>query len=312
MKNKTTTLTPAVEKILNNYGYESEGVLANLARMLMHGQLGGTGRMIVYPVDQGFEHGPARTFAPNPPSYDPLYLPRLAVAAGLNAYAGTPGQLMAAHTYAPQVPFIMKLNSASSLVTAKDNAITGTVDDALQLGCAAIGYTVYPGSEHYYTQVEKLVPIMHRARAVGLPTVLWSYPRGGNVSKDGETALDVVAYAARMAAEVGAHIIKVKLPTDLLDQPEAKKVYEAHAIPRATLAERVAHVVQCCFNGQRIVLFSGGATKGEDSVLDDARAIHTGGGNGSIIGRNATQRSEAEALKLLNDMVKIYKGTAAV
>jgi class I fructose-bisphosphate aldolase len=303
-------LTPAVEKILNNYAYESESVLANMARMLMHGQLGGTGRMIVYPVDQGFEHGPARTFAPNPASYDPLYFPRLAITAGLSAYAGTPGQLMAAHAYAAKVPFIMKLNSASSLVPTKDNAVTGTIEDAVKVGCAAIGYTVYPGSEHYYAQIEKLVPIMQRARAAGLPTVLWSYPRGGNVSKDGETALDVVAYAARMAAEVGAHIIKVKLPTDVIDQPEAKKVYESQAIPRTTLAERVAHVVQCCFNGQRIVLFSGGATKGEDSVLDDARAIHAGGGNGSIIGRNATQRTEAEALALLGQMVKIYKDQA--
>jgi len=300
--------SPAVKAILENYNGEKDEVLHNLSRIMMHGKLGGTGRMVIYPVDQGFEHGPARTYAVNPAAYNPDYFVKIAVKAGLNAYAAPYGQLAAISAeYRDKIPLIMKINSASSLVEAKDNAVTATIDDAARLGCAAIGYTVYPGSEHYYRQIEKLVLLMDEARAQGIATVLWSYPRGGTISKDGETALDIVAYSAHMAAQCGAHIIKVKLPSDHLEQPEAKKVYEAQNIARVTMAERVKHVVQCCFDGRRPVVFSGGVTKGEEGVLDDARAIMAGGGHGSILGRNVTQRPEAEALKLLEDVVKIYQ-----
>lgn len=301
-------MTARVEEILSWYANENDGVRENLRRLLLQGRLGGTGRLIVYPVDQGFEHGPARTFAPNPAAYDPDYFFELALKAGVSAYAGNPGQLNAAQPhYATQMPTIMKLNSASSLNEEKNNALTGSVADAVRLKCAAIGYTIYPGSPYYYAQLEQLVPLMAEARAAGLPTVLWSYPRGGKVTKEGETALDIVAYSAHMAAQTGAHIIKVKLPTDVLADSEAKKVYEEQRIPRASAAERVRHVVQCCFNGKRLVLFSGGPLKGEDAVLDDARAIHAGGGHGSIVGRNATQRPEAEALQLFDALVEIYR-----
>lgn len=297
-----------VEEIMSWYAHEPSGVRDNLRRILMQGKLGGTGRLVIYPVDQGFEHGPARTYAPNPPAYDPDYFFELSIKAGVSAYAATPGQLNAASAiYNNTMPTIMKINSAASTNPEKDNAVTATIDDAVRLGCAAVGYTIYPGSPRYYAQIEKLVPLMAEARKAGLPTVVWSYPRGGNISVAGETALDIVAYGAHMAAQLGAHIVKVKLPTDHIEDAEARKAYDKYDIPRATQAERVRHVVQSCFNGRRIVVFSGGPMKGEDSVLDDARAIRDGGGFGSIVGRNATQRPLTEALQLFEQLITIYR-----
>ncbi len=305
-------LSRRVREILSWYEGETPGTKANLARILMAGRLGGTGHMVILPVDQGFEHGPARSFAVNPPAYDPHYHYQLAIDAGLNAYAAPLGPLAAgADTFAGAIPTILKVNSANSLARQKENAdqaVTASVDDALRLGCAAIGFTMYPGSDAVYGQIEEFRELSAEAKAKGLAVVLWSYARGGNVTKEGETALDVIAYSAHMAALLGANIIKVKIPSDFLEQKEAQKVYEEKKIPRATAAERIRHVMQCCFDGKRIVVFSGGAAKGADSVFDDARAIYAGGGFGSIIGRNSFQRPREEALKLLDQIIEIYKG----
>jgi class I fructose-bisphosphate aldolase len=306
--------TKTVQNILSAYEGETPGVKANLARILMEGKLGGTGKMIILPVDQGFEHGPARSFAMNPDAYDPHYHYRMAIDAGLSAYAAPLGPLEAgADTFAGQIPTILKVNSANSLMSGtagKNQAVTAGVDDALRLGCAAIGFTIYPGSDMALDMFEEIREMRAEAAACGIATVIWSYPRGEALTKDGETALDVTAYAAHIAALLGAHIIKVKLPTAHLEQAEAKKVYEKEKIDGATMAARVRHVVQSCFGGRRIVVFSGGAAKGEDAVYDDARAIRDGGGNGSIIGRNSFQRPRAEALAMLGKLVEIYKGRA--
>ena len=306
--------TRTVQRILANYEGETPGVKANLCRMLMEGRLGGTGKMVILPVDQGFEHGPARSFAPNPAGYDPHYHYQLAIDAGLNAYAAPLGMLEAgADTYAGQIPTILKVNSSNSLLSGtagKDQAITASVDDALRLGCAAIGFTIYPGSDASLGMFEEISAMREEAARKGVATVIWSYPRGEGVTKDGETAIDVAAYAAQIAALLGAHVIKIKLSTDHLMQAEAKKVYEAQGIDIATQAARVRHCMQAAFGGRRIVVFSGGAAKGEDSVYDDARAIRDGGGNGSIIGRNSFQRPREDALKLLSSLVDIYKGKA--
>ncbi len=304
-------LTPQVKQILSNYESDNAGTKGNLARILMEGRLGGTGKLIILPVDQGFEHGPARSFAPNAPGYDPQYHPQLAIDAGLSAYAAPLGMLEAAASVTTgQLPTILKMNSSNSLSRFKegaDQAVTASVDDALRLGCAAIGFTIYPGSDAQFDQMEEFRELAAEAKSVGLATVLWSYPRGGAVTKVGELAVDVGAYAAHMAALLGAHIIKVKLPSADLENAEAKKVYEAKQIPVGTQAERVKHVIQSAFNGRRIVVFSGGAAKGSDSVYQDARDIRDGSGNGSIIGRNSFQRPRAEALALLDKLVRIYK-----
>ena len=306
--------TRIVQKILANYEGETPGVKGKLAQMLMTGKLGGTGKMIILPVDQGFEHGPARSFAVNPAAYDPHYHYQLAIDAGLNAYAAPLGMIEAgADTFAGQIPTILKMNSANSLMSpsaGKDQAITASVDDALRLGCSCIGFTIYPGSDMALGMFEEISALREEAAAKGVATVIWSYPRGEALSKEGETAIDIAAYAAQIAALLGAHIIKIKLSTDHLELGEAKKVYEKQKIDIATQAARVAHCMQAAFNGRRIVVFSGGAKKGEDSVYDDARAIRDGGGNGSIIGRNTFQRPRAEALEMLGRLVEIYKGRA--
>ena len=300
-------MTPAVRAILDNYGSESPGVKANLARILMHGRLGGTGKLVILPVDQGFEHGPARSFAINPPAYDPHYHWELAIEAGLSAFAAPLGMIeTGADRFAGQVPTILKVNSSNSWATEVDQAVTGGVGDALRLGCSAIGFTIYPGADGVFGMMEEIRELRAEAAAVGLATVIWSYPRGGKLSKEGELALDVGAYAAHMAALLGAHIIKVKLPSDHVEQADAAKAYEG--TDWSNQADRVKHVVQACFAGRRIVVFSGGAAKGADAVFQDAHDIRDGGGNGSIIGRNTFQRPRDEALAMLNRLVSIYQG----
>jgi fructose-bisphosphate aldolase, class I len=304
-------MTPRVREILSWYGSDNPGTKANLARLLGHGQLADTGRLVILPVDQGFEHGPARSFAPNPAGYNPLYHFELAVEAGCNAYAAPLGFLEAgADQYAGAIPLILKLNNHDVLHDEKDplSAVTGSVQDALRLGCVAVGFTIYPGSAHSTAMYEQLRDIAEEAKACGLAVVVWSYPRGSGLSKEGETAIDVVAYAAQIAAQLGAHVIKIKLPTDHLEQAAAKKVYESEKVPIKSLAERVRHVVQSSFNGRRIVIFSGGAKSADANVFEEARAIRDGGGFGSIIGRNSFQRPKAEAIKFLQTVMGIYAG----
>jgi class I fructose-bisphosphate aldolase len=300
---------------LSWYGSDNPGTLTNLARMLNHGRLGGTGKFVILPVDQGFEHGPARSFAPNPPAYDPRYHFELAIEAGCNAYAAPLGFLEAgARDFAGEIPLILKLNNSDVLNADRDptEAMTAGVADALRLGCAAIGFTIYPGSAHQFEMFQQVRLVAEEAKRHGLVVVIWSYPRGSALSKEGETAIDVVGYAAQIAAQLGAHIIKVKLPTAHLEQPEAKKVYEEKKIPIATPAERVRHIVQCAFDGRRIVIFSGGAAQFDDAkLMAEFRAIHEGGGFGSIIGRNSFQRPRADALKLLNAVMDIYAGKSS-
>ena len=302
-------LSRRVRQILANYESDNPGTKANLARILMHGRLGGTGKLVILPVDQGFEHGPARSFAKNAPAYDPHYHFQLAVDAGLSAYAAPLGMIEAgADSFAGAVPTILKLNSSNSHATSKDQAVYGSVADALRLGCSAIGFTIYPGSDDQFEMFEEFQELAEEAKSVGLAVVLWSYPRGGNLSKDGETAIDVTAYAAHLAAEMGAHIIKVKPPTDFIEQDDARKVYEAEGIKVSTLSDRIAHVIQSSFNGRRLVVFSGGAAKDLDGVLEEIRQVRDGGGTGSIIGRNTFQRPRDEALAMLDTIVKIYQG----
>ena len=302
-------MTSRVRQILRNYESDCPGTKGQLARILMTGRLAGTGKVVILPVDQGFEHGPARSFAPNVAGYDPHYHYRLAIDAGLNAFAAPLGLLEAgADTFAGQIPTILKVNSANSHARDKDQAITGAVEDALRLGCAAIGFTIYPASDSQFEMMEEIREMAAEAKSVGLAVVIWSYPRGGSLSKEGETAIDVCAYAAHMAALLGAHIIKVKPPTAHIEQDEARKVYDAQQIDISSLSSRVAHVMQSAFAGRRLVVFSGGAAKGDAALLDEIRALRDGGASGSIIGRNSFQRPRDDALALLDKVVRIYRG----
>ncbi len=294
-----------VKKILDWYEGDPPGVKANLARILMHGKLGGTGKLVILPVDQGFEHGPARSFAPNPAAYDPHYHYQLAIDAGLSAYAAPLGMIAAgADTYAGALPTILKVNSSNSLATSKDQAVTAGVKDALRLGCAAIGFTIYPASEHAFDQMEELRDLTAEAKASGLAVVVWSYPRGPALDKNAETAVDICAYAAHMAALMGANIIKVKPPTQHIGLEAARKSYEK--IDISSLPKRVEHVMQSAFNGKRVVVFSGGEAKGLDAVFDEIKGLRDGGANGSIIGRNTFQRPKDQALDMLGKVIDIY------
>ena len=305
-------MTKTVKNILNQYESDNPGVKSNLSRILMAGKLGGTGKLVILPVDQGFEHGPARSFAKNAEGYDPHYHFKLAINAGLSAFAAPIGMLEAgADTFAGQIPLIMKTNSSNSLSREQDapnQAITGSVREAIRLGCSAIGFTIYPGSDDALDMISNIQEMACEAKDAGLAVVIWSYPRGGDISKEGETAIDIVAYAAHIAALIGAHIIKVKPPTKHIELSEAKKVYTSENIPIETLTDRIRHIKQSCFQGKRIVVFSGGAAKDKNSLINEIKELYKGGANGSIIGRNSFQRPLNEAMDLLNEVTDIYKG----
>jgi len=304
-------MTKRVREILSYYDSDNGSVRNNLSRMLNNGKLAGTGKFVILPVDQGFEHGPARSFAMNPPAYDPRYHFQLAIDAGCNAFAAPLGLLEAGVAeYAGEIPLILKVNNHDVLNDEKDPApsMTASVKDALRLGAAAVGLTIYPGSAKEKSMYEEARAIGEEAKANGLPLVIWSYPRGSGISKQGETALDVVAYAAQIAAQLGANIIKVKPPTAFIEQAEAKKVYDSQKIPLEPLSARIQHVMQAAFAGRRIVIFSGGVKETDDSLLNTVRGIQDGGGYGSIIGRNSFQRPKAEAIALLGKVIDIYKG----
>ncbi len=302
--------TDRVKQILSWYGSDNPGVKTNLARMLNHGALAGTGKMVILPVDQGFEHGALRSFGPNPDAYDPDYHVQLAIDSGCNAYAAPLGFIESvADKFAGQVPLILKLNNSDTLakIDAPCSAVTSSVKDAQRLGCTAIGYTIYPGSSLRNRMYEDLREIIAEAKAAGMPSIVWAYPRGAGLSKEGETAVDVAAYAAQISAQLGAHVIKIKPPTAHIEQAEAKKVFEKYKVPTGTLAERVRHCVQSAFNGKRIVIFSGGENRDTAGLLEDVKGLADGGAFGSIMGRNAFQRPRAEGLELLKSVIEIFR-----
>lgn len=304
-------MTPRVREILSWYGADNPGVLTQLARIMNHGRLKGTGKMVILPVDQGFEHGPARSFAKNPDGYDPAYHFELAIESGCNAYAAPLGALEAcARDYAGEIPLILKINNSDTMFSNKSpiSALTSNVDDALRLGCAGIGFTIYPGSSDRKLMYEEIAEASRRAKEAGLAVVVWSYARGEQISKDGETAMDIIAYSAHVACQLGAHIVKVKPPTAHLEQEAARKVYEANGIKVSSLADRAKHVVQSCFNGKRIVIFSGGEAKGTEEILKEVKELAQGGGFGSIMGRNAFQRPKKEAIQLLHQVQDTFAG----
>lgn len=304
-------MTPRVREILSWYGSDNPGTLSNLARLMNHGRLAGTGKMVILPVDQGFEHGPARSFAKNPEAYDPHYHFNLAIESGCNAYAAPLGFIEAgAREYAGEIPLILKINNSDTLWSNKSpiSALTSGIDDALRLGCAAIGFTIYPGSGDRKQMYEEIAAASQEAKQAGLAVVMWSYPRGDQLSKAGETAIDVIAYGAQIAAQLGAHVIKVKPPTAHIEQEAAKKVYEAQGIPVATMADRAKHICDSSFAGRRIVIFSGGEAKSTPELLEEVKGLAQGGAFGSIMGRNAFQRPKKEAIALLKQVQDTFAG----
>ncbi|MCB0362511.1 MAG: class I fructose-bisphosphate aldolase [Bdellovibrionales bacterium] len=307
-------MTPRVREILSWYGSENPGVLTNMARLLNHGRLGGSGKMVILPVDQGFEHGPARSFAKNPDGYDPTYHINLAIESGCNAYAAPLGFIEScAREYAGEIPLILKVNNSDTLMDVKGapiSALTSSVEDALRLGCTGIGFTIYPGSEKRKEMYEEIASLSRKAKEVGLVVIIWAYARGAHLSKQGETAIDVISYSAQIAAQLGAHIIKVKPPTSFIEQEAARKVYKEMNIKVETVADRARHILDSSFNGKRVVIFSGGESKSTEELLSEVRGLAQGGAFGSIMGRNAFQRPKSEAIQLLHQVMDIFAGSA--
>lgn len=305
-------VTPKVREILGWYAGAPPGVLVNLARLLGHGRLGGTGKLVILPVDQGVEHGPVRSFAGQPTGYDPRAHLHMAAQAGCSAHAAPLGALEAsAAQLAGEVPLILKVNGSDTLAPDGEPcpALTGSVQDALRLGCSAVGFTLYSGSGQRNEMMAQARELIAEARAVGLPTVLWAYPRGGGISKAGQQAVDVVAYAAHLACQLGAHVVKVKPPTAHVEFANNQEVYARQGVALDTLAQRVRHVVQCCFAGRRLVVFSGGESRAEAELLADVRELAEGGAHGSIMGRNVFQRPPDEARALLAKVMDAFDPT---
>lgn len=302
-------MTSKVREILSWYGSDSPGTLTNLARLLNAGYLGGTGKLVILPVDQGFEHGPFRSFAKNPEAYDPSYHFKLAVESGCSAYAAPLGFLEGGvREHVGDIPLILKANNSDSLFKDKkapESYLTSSVDHALRLGCVGVGFTIYPGSER--PKYEAIAKASEEAKKRGLIVVIWSYPRGGNLSSAGETGIDVVAYAAHIAAQLGAHIIKVKPPTEHIEKEENKKAIKENGVDTDSLESRTRHILKATFHGKRLVVFSGGASKSTKELLDEIKSLAKGGASGSIVGRNSFQRPRKEALKLLKEIMDIYK-----
>ena len=302
-------ITQKVKKILDNYESDNPGTKANLARILMHGKLGGSGKLVILPVDQGFEHGPARSFAPNPPAYDPHYHFQLAIDAGLSAYAAPLGMIEAgADSFAGAIPTILKVNSSNSLARMKDQAVHGSVKDALRLGCAAIGFTIYPGADDQFEMMEEIREMSEEAKAarprdgdVVLPAR--RRPHQGRRDGDGRVRLcDAHGRIARRPHHQGQAADPGAVPGR---REEGLPGQEDRHLERPA---RIAHVVQSAFNGRRVVVFSGGEAKDDEGIFAEARAIRDGGGNGSIIGRNTFQRPRDKALAMLEKIIQIYQG----
>ena len=285
----------------------------NLLRILNHGRIGGTGKLMILPIDQILEHGPGRAFEPNPLMYDPLEQAQFAIDGGFNAFAAPLGSLersfevLARHN----VPTILKVNSHNLMIPDEKNprpSIHSWVGDAVRLGCEAVGFTLYPGSIHSNQIEQQAKELIADARKAGLITVLWIYPRGEGLIPGQERAVDIIAYAVALGASLGAHIIKVKLPLEGYGLESNKKLGIYDNLNTKTLKNRIGLVMKAAYNGHRIVIHSGGDFTNAETLEEEVRAIREGGAFGTIMGRNAFQRPAVEALDLVSDLQDILVG----
>lgn len=295
-----------IDRLLSYYPTLTDAQARSLRRIADHGRLGGSGKFVVLPVDQGFEHGPGRSFEAVPDGYDPDYHVRLAAESGCNAYSAPLGFVEASYDEIRRhdIPTILKVNSHDAMSPDGGDpklAVTAWVDDAVRLGCEAVGFAIYPGSARCGEMYEQVRELVNDARAAGVVVVLWAYSRGSGLgSKEAETALDVVCYAVHIAAQLGAHIIKAKPPTAHLAFPDSEETYAN--VPIDKLEDRIRLVMRSAFNGKRIVINSGGVSKSRQDVIAEVTGLARGGSHGSIVGRNAFKRPWDDAISLLHDI----------
>lgn len=278
----------------------SPGKRARLKRLLYtYGP--GNGTLMLLPIDQGIEHGP-RDFFANPASKDPDYIFRLAVEAGYSALACQIGLATRYYPdYAGDLPLILKINGRSE-IPPNDRALstlTGTVEDAVRLGADAVGYTLYAGSPRQDDDILQLNGVRAECERYGMPLVIWAYPRGAPIdAKGGVYTLYAIDYAARLAMEFGADVVKLNMPKidpakDALTPPPYNEL-------DATPEEAIARVVESA--GRCLVVLSGGSKIDDDTLLDHVRLVMGAGGSGVIFGRNVWQREYGAALEIVSQI----------
>ena len=286
---------------------EQKSLLATLApgkrtrlRRLLFEFGPGHGTLMLLPIDQGIEHGP-RDFFPNPASKDPEYQFRLAAEAGYSALACQIGLAEKYYPdYAGQVPLILKVNGKTD-IPPSDRAFSScnaSVEDAVRLGADAVGYTLYVGSPRQDEDLAQLRGVREDCDRYGMPLVIWSYPRGEAVeSKGGQNSFYAIDYAARLAMEMGADIVKLNFPKSSDKDKDAPAPYnEMDLSPE----EAVSHIVQSA--GRALVVLSGGSRTDDETVLSHTRTILEAGGSGVIFGRNVWQREWSEALEIIEQI----------
>lgn len=311
---KITKNPERVEEILSWYKHTNTSEQQdNLAKILNYGRIGGTGKLMILPIDQILEHGPGRAFESNPVMYDPLELAQFAVDGGFNAFAAPLGSLERGYEVLAKhnVPTILKVNSHTLMIPDNDNpkpSIHSWVDDAVRLGCSAVGFTLYPGSLHSNEMEQQAKALIADARKAGLITILWVYPRGEGLIKGQERAVDVIAYGVALGVSLGAQIIKVKLPLDGYGIASNQEMGIYDQVPTQTLTDRIKLVMKAAYNGHRIVIHSGGDFANAETLENEMRSIREGGAFGSIMGRNAFQRPKVQALDLISDLQDILVG----
>jgi len=293
-------------------------VLRNLQSIFGHGRLGGTGYVSILPVDQGIEHSASASFAPNPAYFDPENIIKLAIEGGCNAVATTLGVLgVVARRYAHKIPFILKLNHNELLTYPNkfDQIMFASVEQAAEMGCAAVGATIYYGSDESGRQIQEVSAAFQMAHELGMATVLWCYLRNNGFKKDGvdyHTAADLTNQANHMGVTIEADIIKQKQAennggfTALGFGKTHKLVYEKLTSDHPIDLTR--YQVAGCYMGRIGMINSGGAAGSNDFAEAAKTAVinKRAGGTGLISGRKAFQRPMAEGVKLLNTIQDVY------
>ena len=281
----------------------SPGKRTRLRRLLF--EFGpGQGTLLLLPIDQGIEHGP-RDFFPNPDSKDPEYQFRLAVEAGYSAIACQIGLAEKYYPdYAGQVPLLLKVNGKTD-IPSSDEALSTTnasVEDAVRLGADAVGYTLYVGSPRQDQDLRQLQTVREECDRYGMPLVIWAYPRGSAVAKKGgQNSFYAIDYAARMAMEMGADVVKLNMPK--IDPDKDKDAPAPYNELEVSQEEAVRQVVASA--GRSLVVLSGGSKIDDDQLLSQTRMIMEAGGSGVIYGRNVWQREHSEAMEIVEQIKEI-------
>ncbi|MDX6636507.1 MAG: fructose-bisphosphate aldolase, class [Solirubrobacterales bacterium] len=281
----------------------SPGKRTRLRRLLF--EFGpGHGTLLFLPIDQGIEHGP-RDFFPNPDSKDPEYQFRLAAEAGYSAIACQIGLAEKYYPdYAGQVPLLLKINAKTDIPSSDDafSPLNASVEDAVRLGADAVGYTLYVGSPRQDADLLQLRQVRTDCDRYGMPLVIWAYPRGSALDKKGgQTTFYAIDYAARLAMEMGADVVKLNMPK--IDPEKDKLTQPPYNEMEVTQEEAIRQVVASA--GRSLVVLSGGSKVEDEKLLEQTRFIMGAGGSGVIYGRNVWQREWSQALEVIEQIKEI-------